>query len=328
MCKIILVRSPQELVNKGYVGYGWSKVNFSNFSDVISLLDKIKKVYGGYGRRANQVKRFFGLEKDDIVIIPLNKSIAIGRVKGSKTYDKSYVKRENLVSVDFFRDKDNNVFRVSREYLTKKLSSRLRVRMSNISLNEFKEEINQLIDDIENQKNIAIDSRMSDKNMRLEESFKKQLLSNMRAGKIYIKAGGDGLEKLVIELLEIDGYTAKIESKQKYSGKGDIDITAEKTEFHGQIHLAIQVKDYRGETGVNGLNQLKKAFENNEAETTAIPMLITLGEVKNIQNQAENLNIKLMDGEAFVDWLYLNINELSSKTRLSLGISDVPTLLE
>jgi len=329
MSKKVLVRSSQELINDGYISYGWGKVDFSKYKNIEDLLESIKSIYGGYGRRRKQIQRFFELEKGDIVIVPLHKSIAIGKVIGNKKYISASIGRENVISVEFYKNDEGNILRISRDYLQKNLSSRLRVRMSNINLAGFSQEIDSLIEDISSNKNITINTKMSELNSNIENQFKKTLLSKMQQGKIYIQAGGAGLEQLVVELLEIEGYSnITIESKRKYTGKGDVDIIADKTEFHGEICLAIQVKDYKGQTGLQGLEQIKEAFDNGEAETTAIPMLITLGEVDNIRDRAEELNIKLMDGEAFIYWLYSNINKLSMETRFKLGIFDVPALLE
>jgi len=61
--------------------------------------------------------------------------------------------------------------------------------------------------------------------------FKVALLNAIQKGKTRLEAGGIGLENLVVELLQLDGYTAKILPKQHFEGFADADIEASRTDM-------------------------------------------------------------------------------------------------
>ncbi|ENX59850.1 hypothetical protein F884_02978 [Acinetobacter sp. CIP 102143] len=73
MMNILLVRSHISIIETDRVGYGWSKVNFSNFSTLPEVIKEIKQQYvKGIGRSTNRIKRFFNLTDVVPLIRPLN----------------------------------------------------------------------------------------------------------------------------------------------------------------------------------------------------------------------------------------------------------------
>lgn len=333
--KYYLIRSPSELLGDGLVGYGWQKVDFSRFSDtgINELLKEIKNIYGSYGRKKNQVQRFFNLKKGDVVVVPMHRSIAIGVVGGEKSYDtKGPNKGANRVSVEFIRNHDSSIRRISTRsnIITNALLSRLRLRQSNASINAFAEEIEQLIslDPAVNNISSALENKISD----AEKAFKAKLLSNLRSGKnLWLQGGGDGFEKLICELLEVEGYSTQILSKKSNAGLGDIDIEAVRGDFFKEdaTTLAIQVKHHKGETSIKALEQVITAITSGEVDPGAIPMVITTATFnKKTWEKARENDITLIEGEQLVDWLYGNLSKLSSDIQLQLGVMQMPTLLE
>jgi len=332
--KYYLIRSPNALVKNNLLGYGWKDINFSKFKEdeVSVLLGEIENKYGSYGRKKNQIKRFFNLKGNDVVVVPMNNSIAIGVVVGNKSYSDIPKNGCNRVSVNFMHDDPKNGIRkisTRTNILTNSLLSRLRVRQSNVSLNEFSDEIEALINmgSSINKLSSVLENKLS----AAEESFKGKLLINLRSGKnLRIKGGGDGFESLICDLLKIEGYSAEILSKKSNKGAGDIDITATKDEFFGGVtELVIQAKHHKGVSSIKALNQVVTAIKNGEVVTNAIPMVISTGKFdKATTEEAENNKVILMNGEGFVEWLHRNISKLSPETQLQLGISQVPTLIE
>ncbi|UOO86504.1 restriction endonuclease [Neisseria arctica] len=149
----------------------------------------------------------------------------------------------------------------------------------------------------------------------------------MVCGNTWLAAGGNGLERLVKELLEIEGYSAKIESKNQSSGIADIDISAEKIDRFNQCRLLIQVKHHKGETNSHGLKQLI-AYDDND-ETDAQKWLITTADLSDASKQlAEANQIRVMNGKALVDWIDESLEYLSVGTKQRLGIINVPQLVK
>ncbi|WP_173271156.1 hypothetical protein [Thiosulfatimonas sediminis] len=95
---------------------------------------------------------------------------------------------------------------VSRDQVEQSFSSRLKIRMSVVSLNEFADQIKTVQTELMAGNSYHFNSAISQKQLEQEEQFKQQLLSNLQSGKTYLKSGGIGLEQLVKELLLIEGY--------------------------------------------------------------------------------------------------------------------------
>jgi len=319
------MRSPRELIKADKIGYGWKKVDFSKYDNAEEILKQLNA-----GRRKNQIKRFFNLKKGDIVLVPLHCSIALGVVIGKKSYDEEAVKNTwNQVAVNFHKE-DGTLRTVSTRdnIITNRLLSRLRLRMTIASLNEFSDEIEQLIkisEDCEYNVSQVYDNNEESK----ADEVKKSILSNLRSGKhLRIKGGGDGFEELICELLKLDGFETKIQSKKSNIGKGDIDIKAQKAlPFGVTLRLDIQAKHHDGKTSLKSVEQVVTAKNNNEVNEQSFAMVVTTASFSSeVKNKAEEEGVTLIDGNAFVSWLYDKLPGLSKATLYGLGVSVAPSL--
>ncbi|MEK5743235.1 restriction endonuclease [Acinetobacter variabilis] len=327
MKKYLMVRSPESLIKENKIGYGWKQINFSTHNNVNSLIKDIIEKNGSIGRMTNQVKNYFNLKQDDIVIVPLGKSIAIAKVLGEKFFEPSFTGGHgaNQIKVEFFR-KDNKIIRIPRSTLKQNLESRLKLRTTIGDLSRFYEEIEHLIQNLNNYGNFEINNSFQEKAGFYEQEFKKELLNAICKGNTRLKAGGRGLEELVKELLKIEGYS-QVDILDKKNGEGiadvDIQATSENNPFLKDI--IVQVKHHNGETSNHAINQLI-AYEA-EATSNAYKWVITTGHISDESKlYAEENQINIMEGEQFVDWIYTNLDKLKRTTKESLGIVDVPKL--
>jgi len=330
--KIVLTRSSRELVNNGFIGYGWMNVKFNTYSSTKNLLEQGFEANGiNYGRKKKQIKRFFELKKDDIVAVPLSKVIAIGIVEGEKTFDdKSKLKfSANRIKVNFNLDNNGKIIYVPRKSFTNAFQSRLKIRQTVADLESFRDEIEEKILEIKTGKLLTWDEKFIKKEEEYENTFKRQLLKRLRTGKkLGLAAGGYGLEKLVEELMKINGYKAKIMPKNQSKGIDDIDIRAVKiNEITGlEEVLLIQVKHHNNNTSGHGINQLAAHKANTDEMTTKI--LITTGDVnEQVKEKAEKVKILIIDGESLVDMIYQNLNGFTDESRRKLGIGLMPVLI-
>ncbi|MFB6330547.1 restriction endonuclease [Acinetobacter variabilis] len=327
MKKYLMVRSPEILIKDNKIGYGWMHVNFSAHEEIKSLIKDIIEKNGSIGRMTNQVKNYFSLKNGDIVIVPLGKKIAIGRVLGQKYYDPLFKGGHgaNQVTVDFFK-KENKVIYIPRSKLKENLESRLKLRTTIGDLSRFSQEIEHIIQNLNDYGGFDVKNSYQEKSDLYEAEFKKELLDALWKGNTRLKAGGRGLEELVKELLEIEGYSnVYILDKKNGEGIADIDIqaTSEKNPFLKDI--LVQVKHHRGETSKHAINQLI-AYEN-ETATNAYKWVITTGHISDESKlYAEENQINIMEGEQFVDWIYTNLDKLKNITKENLGIVDMPKL--
>lgn len=98
-----MVRSPESLIKESKIGYGWKQINFSVHTNINDVIKEIIQKNGSIGRMSNQVKNYFELKRDDIVIVPLGKKIAIAKVIGTKNYDPQFKGGHgaNQINVEF-----------------------------------------------------------------------------------------------------------------------------------------------------------------------------------------------------------------------------------
>lgn len=324
MSNYVLVRSPMALAKGGCIGYGWSRVNFSSFNSPKDLIGHFTESGIDFGRSKNQIVRFFNIREGDVVVVPVSGAILIGTSTGKKSYGEGVKYGSNRISVDFFRDSDGALVKVSRKNLSTALSSRLRIRQSVVSLFEFKPEIDRIYTALKESGSSLYSSHIQELDTLEVEAFRKGMLENIRSGRANLASGGTGLEELVHELLKIDGYEATILPKSGQEGVADVDIVAFKTDFLSSTKLLIQIKHHSGTSGFHGVKQIQAV----EDEEQVLRWLITTACVSDeVRERALAANINVMDGEDFSTWLASNVAGLSVATRNKLGISSVPSLL-
>lgn len=317
---ILLHRSPIEVIQTGYIGYGWKHVNFSEYQNINELLVAFKEKYPKANRHHNMIRRFFNLKVGDIVIIPIPKAIIIGEVVGDKKYFDNIPYGNNQVKVNFFKN-NGNLIKINNYRLSTALQARLRVQQTNVSLDQdFTDEINQILASIKKIGNYDNNILFQQETQAIE-SFKINLLKNIQENKVWLKAGGRGLEELIKKLLEIDGYQAKICAKNQSNGIDDIDIIAFKDDRFFSYKLLIQVKHHQGTSNSIGVKQLNE-YQDDNNNTILKKLLITTA--NHVNETAENLanenNIQIMLGAELVDWIYDSLPKLSQSTKEELGI--------
>ena len=330
---IILVRSPRELINQNQIGYGWEGIDFSSYVTVNDLIEIGFKEQGyNLGRKTKQIKRYYNLKENDIVIIPVSGAIAIARVEGTKSFLKNPSEKysNNRIKVKYLSNSEKNIF-IPRNSLTTALQSRLKIRMSIASLNEFKDEINKHIASLDKGEIHTWAKEVEEKESKAIDLFKTELLKRLKNGKnVGISSGGYGLEKLVKELLEVSGYQARISAKNASSGIEDIDVIATKTnELTSDVEgLFIQVKHHSGRTSDWGIKQLIAYDISEEDYAFYRKILITTGNINDIDKKlAQDNEIIIIEGKSLIDWIYDNIEKLEVSTKVSLGITSRPSLI-
>ena len=323
-----LVRSCHTIpLNTGWAGMGWDDIPFADFNcaeDIIKDIVEVKK--WGIGRRANQIRRFKKIAKGDVVVVPRGGTIVIGLATGEEQYDRAFYGKNgcNQIGLNFLKDNNGQVLHLPRANFSEGFQRRLKIRITVADLSAFQTEINHCLERLESGKSYSWSSGVLEKNEAQVQQFKDSLLHNIRTGETNLESGGYGLEKLVQELLIIDGYTATIAAKNAFPELSDADIEARKSDALTSTDLLIQVKHHQGDTGTWGLDQLAQLPEEYNDFNLA---LVTTGEINDeVQSYADSKKINTMDGEQLIDWIYDSIPKLSTKTKLLLGVCEVPQL--
>lgn len=322
--------------NNDVVAVGWSKVDFTSFNDLETLVEEVKKIYYSdnktapqvIGKKINEVLRFKNIKKGDKIIIPYYDSVCLAEALEEEIYDISIKNSSDLSNqrkVNYKRNENNNIISVPRSELSEGLKRRLGVRGTTISdLYEFSEEIEGIF---KTNKDYSWLININEKQKEKVRKFKKQLLENIQFGKTYLQSGGIGLEYLVKELLEVEGYNAKVLPKKTFTGFADADVRATKTDRFEEIKLLIQVKHHAGESDTWGAEQLRNILNENPNLEDKLVLITSAKASEELIDVCKKNNISLLIGIELVDWIFDLIPKLSSKTKRKLGISDIPELI-
>jgi predicted Mrr-cat superfamily restriction endonuclease len=221
--------------------------------------------------------------------------------------------------------KDGAVMSVPRNNLSEGLQRRLRVPGMSVSdLSEFSDEIDKLFEKPESY-SFSDEARIKEDEMQKE--FKSKLLSNIQYGKTNLQTGGIGMENLIKELFECEGYEAKILAKTTFKNSADADIEAWRDDaFLPTRKIYAQVKHHSGTSGSTGIDQVIGAIKDKNDDYFGV--FITSASVSDEDRKyAEANNIIVKDGNDVVDLIFSNLDKLSIDTKRKLGIVMVPSMI-
>lgn len=327
MTKYILVRTPKALIEQNKIGIGWSKVDFSQFTNADDLIKELKSVHPKFSRARKQVKRFFNLKQGDVIVVPSYKSVLLAVVSGEKTFNSGFDNGHgaNQISVNYLKQANGKPLRIARDSLNEGLERRLRIRQTVADLKDFSNELDKLI---AQKDNFSLENEYLEVLASEQEAFKQELIRRLRHGETRLKAGGRGLEELIKELLQLEGYTdVEIPSKKKQSGVADVDIIAKSSSNPFAPTLLIQAKHHRGETSAHAIKQLM--VYDYEDDLNAQRWMITTANINDeTKKEAETQGVNVMLGDEFVDWLFEHLTDLSDKTKVILGLSILPSFID
>ena len=312
---------------------GWSDVNFTLYSDVANLRDKVYEEYYEkeakapqvVSRNLNEVERFKSMKKGDYVIVPYYSFIAIAEVEDKELYsiDSLDLDLSNQRSVTY-RYSNGKLLKIPRNELSEGLQRRLRVRGSTVSnLFEFSDEIDKLF----NRKSYSYSQEMQEREILEINDLKNGILKNIQEGKTNLQTGGIGLERLVSELMQCEGYKTEVMAKTTFKDKADADIRAIKEDSFMSKKIFVQVKHHSGFSGKEGIQQIIDVINDNEYRDYD-GYFITSAMISDEDRRFANSNgIEVMDGNDLADLIVSNISALSETTKRLLGICSIPHII-
>jgi restriction system protein len=310
---------------KNVVGIGYDVASFKEYDNAEDIIKEIIKFYP-IGRHSNQVRRFKEIKKGDIIIVPLSCSIMLAIANDEEIYDPNCAVRdsENQRSVNFIRDENSNIIYIPRTNLNHALQDRLKIRMTVVDLGEFKQQIDSLLEKpkISPWANLYLTECENE-----QKKLKQTLITNIREKKTQLPNGGVGLENLVKELLEIDGYD-KFDplTKKTFKSFADADIAASNM----VSRILIQVKHHDGNSGRWGIEQLKEIERicPDDYKGYKYVFLTSACVEEKLRNEAESYGFIVIDGDELVDWIITSMDKLKKETKMMLGISEIPHILK
>lgn len=325
-----------EFFKNGVVAIGWKNVKFIEFEKKETLREKVKEVYfpqkngPKVGMKLNECMRFKGIEKGDYIIIPYYSGIALAVAQGEEWYSESADKLDlcNQHRVEYIR-KNGDILSVSRKCLSEGLQRRLRVPGVTVAdLTQFSDEIDKLFAKPEEYSYSNETKKHVDE---MQEKFCKDLLFNIQNGKTNLRTGGEGMEHLIKELFECQGYDARVLKKTQFPSGIDADIKAWRDDDFLSTKIYAQVKHHTGYSSRYGIDQIIKAVEHEEEKNgeNYIGIFVTSADVSESDKEyAEEHNIKVIDGRQLVKMILTNLGRLKRETVIALGIVPVPSVFE
>lgn len=323
----------REFFENSVVAVGWSSVNFSNYATPEELREAVRTTYysnkGGprVGINLNECMRFKSINTGDFIIIPYYSGIALAKAEDEAIYSDNAAKIDlaNQHKVSYLY-KDGAVLSVPRNNLSEGLQRRLRVPGKTVSdLSEFSEEIEKLFS---NPEVYSYTNEAKQEEDKLQKQFMQKLLANIQGGKTNLQTGGIGMENLIKELFECEGYNARVLAKTSFEGSADADIEAWRDDAFVPIKIFAQVKHHGGYSGRKGIDQIIQAIEsrNNSGEDYKGIFITSAKVADEDKKYAEDNNISVIDGERIVEIITSNLDHLSKNTINKLGIVMVPSI--
>lgn len=322
-----------EFFNNSIIAVGWSRIDFSKENDIIKLRNSVyEKYYKNHrstqsiSRKLNEVERFKNIKKGDYIIIPFYTFIAIAVAENLEKYESNAIDldlaNQRVVTYKYV---DGNPMRIARTDLSEGLQRRLRVRGNIVSnLNDFKDEIDKIFQI--SAYSFTQEIKLFEENER--ENLKEQLFSNIQNGKTNLQTGGIGLENLVSEIMQCEGYKSRVLPKNEFSGSADADIEAIKEDSFMSKKIFVQVKHHSGYSGKEGIEQIVKVLQCDEYKDYDGYFITSAAIDDDVRSLASEQGIEVMDGMDLVELIITNLNHLSNTTKYLLGICTIPRVVD
>lgn len=319
------------------VAVGWPDVDFTKFQNVEEIFQHLPYLATilpqAAGRHKNQIRRFCAIKKGDRILVPYWDSVIFAIATGERKFNQAIfdLDQANEMCVNYLMQSDNKLIFVPREFLSEGLQRRIRVRGMTVSdLNEFSSEIERFIETGLN-KGLSFSwaEGLEEQKREQVENFKKKLLENIQYGNTNLKAGGIGLEQLVLELAELEGYRSHILAKNSFPSFADADIEGTKADKFGERRILFQVKHHAGTSSNWGIEQLLeiKNCLPDLYENHSLVFVTSAGVDLEVVQRAEEAGIIIINGIELVDWLFELLPKISIETKMRLGILEIPQLI-
>jgi restriction system protein len=304
-----------------FIFIGWSVENLDwliKETDDKKALDKLSdnyiRVYPDHSKikvsiNIGQILRFArDIKKDDIVIIPdpFSRKIIIGRVKSDYQYKKDWNDEcdyNHRKQVEWIKE-------VDRDNLSQKFKNSIGALLTVFNLDNYKEEINQLI-----QSTKAI-GKLEEKVVSGDDLY------NIIIDRLLDLSPKD-FQDFITHLLGIIGF--ETETTQFVGDKG-VDVTGTlNPEGLVQVMLRVQVKRVTSNIGIEEVQRMRGVLGQDEHGA----IITTSSFTKQAQEEAQDEKkkfVSLIDGENLVDIILNNYDKLDEKYKnlLLLKKKDLP----
>lgn len=293
------------------ISIGWKDFSTNTFLDNVKKhgISAIDKEYNNKGwknlsrSRWSLCRFLIKMKKDDIVIIPSSYSFSVYRIIDDDIYtNESLVTKidHSFADLGFYRRVIPICVNIPRaSYAQQGLTSRLKIRQTNVNVTDLQGEILEAINAFKKESPINL------KNSIIESSY------NIILEQVIKKLDDHKFEKLVEWYLESIGATL-VKTPSKNSSKAS-EGDADKVAYFDKLELIImvQVKKHKGQTNNWAIQQIcsYKDHQNNDYEDqyTTLMWVVSSGSFgEDVIKEARDKKVRLIDGKEFAKLIMKN----------------------
>ena len=329
------------LLNKNILTIGFSDFANQKFIDDVLKEDTWQKrweildnyfgeTWGTHPRTRHNLWRFIdGFKKGDTIIVPSWGVFSIYKLASNKPKPISDLKLDNLkdwnrrkielkdgllyrddelIDLGFFWEVEPIALNIPRkEFADAKLTSRMKIRMTNANLYDLKDSIEKAIVSFKNNRPINIYSEILDKTI-------PQVLKTIKS-----ELNPDKFEHLVKFYFERIGATEVfIPAKNERDKEGDADVVAIFEPIKTIIYAQVKFHNIKSETNQWAVQQIKDYRNDKETmddDYSRIAWVITSasGFTKDSIRNAQQEKVHLIDGKRFAEMIIeagiINLNK-------------------
>ena len=303
------------LIDAGFLSIGFSDFSTDDFVENTingnkqDFINAFQMAWGYQPRNRWTLWRFLKeMKKDDIVLVPSWGTFSIYRIVGEKPItvksaidclpqkdwsgngidwkgvDLGFLWKVETVAKDIPRNL----------YADSKLTSRMKVRPTNVCINDLKENVDESIKAFNEQKPIDLKAIIVEKSAAIWRNCIEE------------KLNADKFEKLVKWYFERIGADSSEMQPKHYEGKvGDVDVVARFENI--KTCIDVQVKFHKGITSEWSVNQILDfvSSQNDSDEYHWIPWVITSADSfsQEAELKAKEKNVRLICMDEFVKML-------------------------
>ena len=301
------VRDHNYALDNNIVSYGWS--GFKLGQERKEDFQEIKKISGS-ARAVSMARNFCKIQKGDIVLMPLWKNVAIGKIISDAIHREDLKEKDeaNTYEVEWIGFYDRNDF-------SSALQGSLKYRGTFLNLWRYKEELEKL------EKNNFDDLNLS-YNKSLEQEAEKEIekIANHINSNSKIKFSDNEFEIFIKDLFTIVyGFEANLNSNKKEAIDGkDLTVSLDIDELETHLVYNIQVKQHEGISGRESIDQILKSDASaNETKN----VVVNTGRFnEDDKKYAEENGVILIDADKLAEMIYENFDKLDDKYKAKLNL--------
>lgn len=254
--------------------------------------------------------KFTYINAGDIIILPMSGSIAIGKVV-SKEFRGDWTWQDTL-NINWLTKW------YSKKDLPSKLQSKLKYRGTFLNLDDFRNDLNDIIES-----NFLTANNFYQNKLKEKEDLTIEKLAERLNGRKNTKFQDTEFELFILHLFELEyaNYGAvgfKNNGKSEAIDGKDIGFTIDLDEFNINIKVNIQVKQHSEYASFGGLTQI---YKSNSNDPNVRNILVTTGIIKpEMREEATNLGVLVYGPTEIAKLILSNIDNLEEKYFSKLNI--------